>query len=369
MYNIKAALPPPITNTNNQLVNKSTTITVAKGIAIILMVTAHTMTPLGAFIYAFHIPLFFLTAGYCFKTKYCNDRKTFIRHRIKGLWWPFLKWNLIFIILHNVLFSIGIYESAYTAKDMATQALKSVFMTGAEQMLGGYWFLGGLFLASILSLIILTVTRCRAKLLVGCLIVLIVACMTLNTLFPETKAINDGSSILFFTAFFLSGFLLKTFRDINIIPASRHLHFGILMLIATWLISTWISGDMRTPYGWQLPIRYIGAIAGCIGLLILCKHLPPASRLARFFKFCGESTMTILTWHFLCFKGITYVLIQIHDLPADKLQEFPTLRELGPHYWLLYTIAGIAIPLLLQLSYNTIKNKVKQLKSSESIAT
>ncbi len=341
----------------------------AKGIAIILMVTAHTMTPLGAFIYAFHIPLFFLTAGYCFKTKYCNDRKTFIRHRIKGLWWPFLKWNLIFIILHNVLFSIRIYESAYTAKDMATQALKSVFMTGAEQMLGGYWFLGGLFLASILSLIILTVTHCRAKLLVGCLIVLIVACMTLNTLFPETKAINDGSSILFFTAFFLSGFLLKTFRDIDIIPTSRHLHFGILMLIATWLISTWISGDMRTPYGWQLPIRYIGAIAGCIGLLILCKHLPPASRLARFFKFCGESTMTILTWHFLCFKGITYVLIQIHDLPADKLQEFPTLRELGPHYWLLYTIAGIAIPLLLQLSYNTIKNKVKQLKSSESIAT
>ena len=47
-------------------VNRNTTISIAKGIAIILMVIAHAEAPgwLCKFIFEFHMPLFFITAGF-----------------------------------------------------------------------------------------------------------------------------------------------------------------------------------------------------------------------------------------------------------------------------------------------------------------
>lgn len=338
----------------------------AKGIAIILMVIGHTMSPLGAFIYAFHIPLFFLVAGYCFKEKYCKDVKTFTIHRIKGLWWPFLKWNFVFIILHNALFSFGIYEDSYTITEMAKHILKTVFMTGSEQMLGGYWFLGGLFMTSMGSWGILAVTKCRIRPLIGFMIVLMLACMTLNAAFPTTKAVNDISSILFFIIFFISGFVLKGIKDVQWIADRYHTWLGLGLLLLTLLISTWVSGDMRLPHTWKLIIRYIGAIAGCIGLLILCKKLRN-ERLKKFFKFCGESTMFILTWHFLCFKLVDYALISAYDRPVSELAVFPTHRQLGITYWWLYSLAVIGIPLLMQLSYNMLKNRITQFRASAAI--
>ena len=75
----------------------------AKGIAIILMVIAHAEAPgwLCKFVFEFHMPLFFITAGYFFSTRYLHDEATFVKKRVKGLYWPFVKWALFFLILHN----------------------------------------------------------------------------------------------------------------------------------------------------------------------------------------------------------------------------------------------------------------------------
>ena len=50
---------------------RNTTISIAKGIAIILMVIAHAEAPgwLCQFIFEFHMPLFFITAGFFFSKK------------------------------------------------------------------------------------------------------------------------------------------------------------------------------------------------------------------------------------------------------------------------------------------------------------
>ena len=51
---------------------RNTVISICKGIAIILMVAGHAELPtiLSNFIYVFHMPLFFITAGYFFSRKY-----------------------------------------------------------------------------------------------------------------------------------------------------------------------------------------------------------------------------------------------------------------------------------------------------------
>ena len=69
---------------------KDTSISICKGIAIILMVMGHAECPshIGRFIYEFHMPLFFITSGYFFSLKYINDEATFLKKKIKGIYWP-----------------------------------------------------------------------------------------------------------------------------------------------------------------------------------------------------------------------------------------------------------------------------------------
>ena len=94
---------------------RNTTISIAKGIAIILMVIAHAEAPgwLCRFIFEFHMPLFFITAGYFFSLKYLNDEATFVKKRVKGLYWPFVKWAVFFLIIHNWMFDLGILNETF----------------------------------------------------------------------------------------------------------------------------------------------------------------------------------------------------------------------------------------------------------------
>ena len=148
---------------------RDSVISIAKGIAIILMVIGHAEAPelLTNFIYTFHMPLFFIAAGYFFNRKYLSDPWTFISKRIKGLYFPFVKWSMIFLLLHNLWFHFGILNEQYgnwtggvthpyTIHNALQRAVLIVTgMSGYDEfMAGAFWFFRGLFVASILFLLI-----------------------------------------------------------------------------------------------------------------------------------------------------------------------------------------------------------------------
>ena len=94
---------------------RNETISICKAIAIILMVMGHADCPswLSAFLYEFHMPVFFAAAGYFFSVKYLDDEMTFIKKRAKGLYWPFVKWAVFFLIIHNWMFDLGILNETF----------------------------------------------------------------------------------------------------------------------------------------------------------------------------------------------------------------------------------------------------------------
>lgn len=59
---------------------RDTVLSVSKGIAIILMVAGHAEAPelVTNFIYTFHMPLFFMAAGYFLSRRYLDDPWSFI---------------------------------------------------------------------------------------------------------------------------------------------------------------------------------------------------------------------------------------------------------------------------------------------------
>lgn len=143
---------------------RNPSVDIAKGIAITLMVLGHSGVPeMGrAFIYMFHMPLFFILSGWCFKEKYLEQPKTFVAHRLKGLWWPYAKWSILFILLQNWFCKLHLYSPSYgykgagvlpySLREMKDRIWSTVTnMEGAPQLLGGYWFLRELLLASLIS--------------------------------------------------------------------------------------------------------------------------------------------------------------------------------------------------------------------------
>ena len=146
---------------------KNLAVNYSKGLAIILMVLLHSSrwietSMFGHWVCLFHMPLFFVMAGYCFKEKYLGDFKTFAYKRIKGLWMPYVKYGLLFLLLHNAFYHLHIYDGDYGSytgqasilyglKDYALQLQRIFRMVGTEQLLGGYWFLPTLLYASLIA--------------------------------------------------------------------------------------------------------------------------------------------------------------------------------------------------------------------------
>lgn len=130
---------------------------VMRGIAIILVVIGHAgIGPLSwAFIYSFHMPLFFYISG-CF----CNVEqsfKQFFIKRIKSLYFPFVKLYTLFIIASPLLHAYKISGNDYHSFSEILQALSLVirFRVGAIDLLGQFWFLPVLFFISIIAFILI----------------------------------------------------------------------------------------------------------------------------------------------------------------------------------------------------------------------
>lgn len=132
-----------------------------KALAILAMVFAHACdgADVNNYIVMFHMPAFIFASGFCFKENYLNNAKDFLIKRIKGLYWPFLKWNLLFLLLHNVFYSLHIYNPScgfkdggnvsYDFQDFIRRVGELLLFRRSEVLVGGFWFLHALFYGSV----------------------------------------------------------------------------------------------------------------------------------------------------------------------------------------------------------------------------
>ena len=144
--------------------NRDQTLDIVKGIGIILMVMGHSGAPacLHDIIYTFHMPLFFIASGWFFSERNIEDCKSFAVRKFNGIYLPYWKWCVIFLLLHNIFYSVGILNDSYgtsngvshwySFKEMAVLAANFTFrMTGYEgYLLGAYWFVRSLLWGSLL---------------------------------------------------------------------------------------------------------------------------------------------------------------------------------------------------------------------------
>lgn len=325
-------------------------VSMVKGIAIILVVTGHSLPYDNGFrnyIYMFHVPLFFFVSGYCFKEKYLDDVLTFVRQRVKGLWLPFVKYGVPMVLLHNVFCRLHVYGplcdvAPYTLPQMVKAVLKQFVMSGAEPMLGAYWFLNTLFGASLLFYACRRWTGAKwglAILTAGTAVSLL--------LVPYADAVRIVFRMFFAGAYMTLGHLFaemsfgtKGVRGMAVIAA-----LGTMVGVgAVFLPHEMTDATLPT----MLPCMAV-AVAGILMLWGICQWLLSMSSrlvtgLSAMLEYIGNRTLKVLTWHFLCFKVVTLLIILLYGLPIEHLSALPVLEEQAAEgWWVVYVLSGVMV--------------------------
>ena len=138
-------------------------IDIAKGIGIILVIMCHTgyLGILSAYVDAFFMPLFFVTAGMVYRTP--SNKKEYIKKKIKVLLLPYFAWN-VFCILVTMFMGRKIGFDAILGVLYGRFAfLKSGVTTHTTYLLhynnSHLWFLPCMFLLTVLYMLIDTSIR------------------------------------------------------------------------------------------------------------------------------------------------------------------------------------------------------------------
>jgi fucose 4-O-acetylase-like acetyltransferase len=373
--------------------NRDTVISIAKGIAIILMVIAHAEAPgwLCKFIFEFHMPLFFITAGYFFSLKYLNDEATFVKKRVKGLYWPFVKWSVFFLIIHNWMFDIGILNERFGNETggvthpytwhQIQQNLWHIFtaMGGYDQFLcGAFWFFRGLFVASILYLIIYKVVlhvlpekRANAAPYLICLIMLLLCAWKTYEGLKIITLVQGGYRDLMGCFFFGCGFIFRQYAGQYRQFIGRHyaaLWTTILFAVIVLLFSKYLTANMN----WRSTfVQFLSLpIPALLGFLMtynislwLDRH---EGRLKQFLVYTGNNTLNIFIFHIVAYKVVSLLKIWYYDLDIRQIGCHMVIHEYSQQdlFWILYTIAGVGLPLGCTWLSRKIKERVRGYKAS-----
>ncbi|MBO7130309.1 MAG: acyltransferase family protein [Prevotella sp.] len=375
---------------------RDTVISIAKGIAIILMVIAHAEAPgwLCKFIFEFHMPLFFITAGFFFSTKYLHDEATFVKKRIKGLYVPFVKWAVFFLIIHNWMFDIGILNEVYgnekggvlhpwTAHQIQQNLWNIVTAMGGYDafLCGAFWFFRGLFVASILYLIIYKVVLrflpVRAKNTTPYLICLIMLLLCGWKTWEGLKVINlvqGGYRDMMGCFFFGVGFIFRQFvDDYRKIMSHQYLAIPATLLfsVIVWLFSKYLTANMNWRSTFQqflsLPVP---AILGFLMTYNISRWIDVGKGwFKRFLVYTGDHTLNIFVFHIISYKVVSLIKIWYYGLDSRQIGCHMVIHDYSQqdYFWILYTVAGVGIPLLGTWLCEKTKERIRAYKASSAV--
>lgn len=319
---------------------QSRRLNVVKALCIILMVIGHCEAPAGVtgFIYLFHMPAFFFLSGFLLKEEWLDKPGAFVWKRICTLYAPYVFWELVFLLLGGLFFRLNLTDTHLTGQEMLSQAFKLVTFRGHQPLLNGYWFLKTLFFCSVGCLLLLKFIRRGCLWLVAALLLAAGLCRLLPF---ETTML---SRLLMACAFYITGFLAAR-RQLKLT-----LPYALAALAAVAVISLFWRQSILVD-GWEVLPYYAVAMLGTCGIFGLASSLDRLDKTARGLDFIGRATLTILTFHFLSFKLVSLLKIAIWHLPVETLAEFPVIHAHNTLFWMLYSLVGVAVPLLVYRLY------------------
>lgn len=336
-------------------------IDIAKGIGILLMVIGHSLSEdskLRSFIYLFHMPLFFFISGVVFNELYFQDTKALIKSKLKGLWYPFIKYSIIFIFLHNLFVSFHIFENQgvtayYNIISIIKNIIRALFFMQTDWLLCQLWFLWILFLSEVvfgfLGNFIARITKENFNKILG----LVCFLFFLIGMFLSIKEIKLPNRI---STFFVSIFFIYLGYMYSKIKEKIQYRVGIFLIVLSILLISSIDIKIAMVDNYYsnhllfLPLSLMGIYI----IFYISINLKKNKILKNIFSYLGRNTLIILALHFLCFKIVTFSQILFYRKSLKLLSN--TILYSNGIWWICYSVVGILIPLVINKVCINLKN-------------
>lgn len=351
-------------------------IDILKGLGIICMVAGHSGAPITQFIYLFHMAIFFIASGYCFKENCSSDIKEvkeFFKRKIISLWFPYVLWTAIYSLLHNFFIKINVYTDnplllqyvsgthinimeKWNLIDITKNIIKAFLLHGGTQLGGAFWFLAILFEISIAYCIIdFFIKKIINKKAVWAQSIIAVLLLILGYLcYLSHNRFWGVDRVFSYYILYHGGFLLKKYNISALIYKKSRLLCVIISLLILLLANQKGSialddNSYENPL-YLLTVSYVGWQL----LYEISYYLSKIDVLKKIMIGVGQNTLSVVILHFLSFKIVSFIGVLLKAEPWCLVAAFPILYR-GNGWWILYTMAGVTIPVCLSLMWKKTK--------------
>lgn len=330
---------------------------IVKGWAIIAVVMGHCGT-LSAFVYLFHLAVFFFVTGYFFnEQKYGDDPFRYFGVRLAGCWPRFVIYSACLVLLHNFFVTNGLYDAnigLYNHTAMLTSILHSAALQNTEILEGALWFVGTWLLSSVIFAGIVWFGRTAGRRLGSARIeaaaivfgVFIAGIMGLFLYDRKCYLPYSMQCAFLVIPFYYAAWMLR--RHLPSFQRYTTWYGAVVSAILLHLVNSRLLifidiSVMDIPGALYYPIALLG-IYFVLSISVLSLRVPYLSSLLAFF---GRHSFDIMALHFLVFKliDLAYVRLVPAAAASASLADFPvTFRgRLEPFYLVL----GVLLPALV----------------------
>ena len=320
---------------------------ILKGIGIMMIVAGHAAGNwLGAFVYLFHLEIFFFVSGWFFdEANYGSAPFLYIGRRLEGCWPRYLFYSFFFVLLHNPFVRLGLYRdmALYDRTAMLTSFLSGITFNNTESIQSSLWFVPAWLVSSgIFAGIIRTGQhlpergRTAAVILLSCLAG--AAGVFLNERGRALPYMMQASFAV--VPFHLMGYLLRRF-----LPGFRKymtwyvcLDSCIILRLLNVKLHLFIDLAGLVIHGFRF---YPVAALGIIFSLSLSELLLKVPGLSAWLASVGRHSFDVMALHMMCFKLLDLVFVRLPGNGEIDPGGFPS--SFGSRYYPVYIVLSVLV--------------------------
>jgi len=274
---------------------------IMKAIGIILVIIGHNTSGIAYhYIYSFHMPMFFIIAGYLWKVRSIGQS---LKHDLKRILAPYLVYLSIVAIVDCICSGLSFGRIEQNALKMIWGSVMNVDVFGHHvQGVGYIWFLPALYVCKnvfnalyIVWWKVQNTTFSRLGLGVCVFVCMFAGVMIHKYLFPLPFAITTGLNAL---GFFSIGYLLKVWlKDIEILNKVARWYKLFIMVVYASLGWYTLNGMGTCDYS-ILPLDYVAGITGTVICFYVSQWLCFSTKyISKAMQIIGQYTISILIIH------------------------------------------------------------------------
>lgn len=322
----------------------------------------------------FHMATFFMISGYLYNDKNSDSFRNvfeYVKRKIKSLYLPYITLNGVAVIMNNALIKIGFYtedprfltigganaiiSSVFSATDILKEIFKTLLFFGGSQVGGATWFLRALFIASVAHCLVVFGMKKLGINKFKWIFILLELCLggvslqlLMNVLLPYKELILQ--TIASYLAF-LFGVIMRRIEEHFCVvveyPTLSCIASAALIYLMMFCGNISVSAGNVT----NVILYTCASLIGWIFTESLAQMLERFERISNVLSYCGKRSLYIVLWHFLCMKIVTFAYIVMSGKDMVLLASHPVLNDSTSWLWIIYSIVGICVPLMIEYIY------------------